>query len=885
MISVHERAATDFEGNGLGVLDREIIEPVVTEELDGAFSLSFIYPADGPLAAALKLENIVVCLIPGGYRQGFRIHQVQTRNDRLLEVTCFHVFYDLAANLIADTNIINKTAREALNQLLAAANTPHGFTASSSDRKGRASARIVRTPLAAAILDKAADNSFISRWGGHITRDNWSIHHTPTGNGDGGVVIRDRKNLTGYKSEVDLTSVVTRIVPVGFDGLLLPELYVDSPRISDYVAPHIRVMRYGHVKAIKDSENPREDELPLDQAYEQLRHLAKAEYEHNRLDQPAASYKVSFVELTSTREYADLAQLETVYLGDTVTVRHSDLGVALKAQVIAYEFNPLTGQYLSVQLGSAAPKFSDITRQIHATRQAADMAGEVAGFALASADGKTTNHYGSTQPASARLGDTWFRDNGEKTEIWIYATTDAGKPGWVAVATDLNQALLKSELDGMRTQVKQATDNAKTATDQTASITEKVDNAVSDAATAKQQAQQASSAAVENARELAAYKVTVTNNLAGVSSQLTQLATDINLRVSKAGIISQINVSPETILIDAGRIHLSGQTTIDDGVIKTAMIADLAVTSAKIAYLSADKITTGTLSAARIAAGSITSDKLTIANGFIKNAMIANAAVTDAKIANLDAAKITTGYLNTARIQARSITADKLAANAIQVGLAGWNQSIRISPYEIAWFNGSTLEGKITSRAMEFWYGSRRIGELARGGKKDAEQVQGISMSLGNEGDYVAWTYQTTRNGAYYTCLTLDPKGKFYGQTGIHLGADLRTNGYKFYTTGNRYLRLQDCSLSGRGTHPGWVSPNGLAKVVFHTYDVMIVTNGSFYNMSRLFDRVNDLMNRVNSLIRLLNQGWITSISGSGSNISWRYFDNTGLSAMQTGMA
>ena len=72
---------------------------------------------------------------------------------------------------------------------------------------------------------------------------------------------------------------------------------------------------------------------------------------------------------------------------------------------------------------------------------------------------------------------------------------------------------------------------------------------------------------------------------------------------------------------------------------------------------------------------------------------------------------------------------------------------------------------------------------------------------------------------------------------------------------------------------------------MFHTYDVMIVTNGSFYNMSRLFDRVNDLMNRVNSLIRLLNQGWITSISGSGSNISWRYFDNTGLSAMQTGMA
>lgn len=100
------------------------------------------------------------------------------------------------------------------------------------------------------------------------------------------------------------------------------------------------------------------------------------------------------------------------------------------------------------------------------------------------------------------------------------------------------------------------------------------------------------------------------------------------------------------------------------------MIADVAVNNAKIQSLDAAKITTGYLAAARILAGSITSDKLTIANGYIKTAMIADAAIINAKIANLDAG----------RIAARSITADKLAANAIQVGLAGWDQSIRISP-------------------------------------------------------------------------------------------------------------------------------------------------------------------------------------------------------------
>ena len=88
-------------------------------------------------------------------------------------------------------------------------------------------------------------------------------------------------------------------------------------------------------------------------------------------------------------------------------------------------------------------------------------------------------------------------------------------------------------------------------------------------------------------------------------------------------------------------------------------------------------------------------------------------------------------------------------------------------------------------------------------------------MSLANQGDYVAWTYQTQANGTFYTCLTLDPKGKFYGSAGIHLGSDLRTNGYKFYTNANRYVTLQDVSLQGRGTHPGWVGPTALSKVVF----------------------------------------------------------------------
>ena len=893
MITVHDRTATTFTTTGLGVLDREIINPIVTEELGGEFSLTFTYPADGPAATHLVLENIVAAPVPGlEQRQGFRISEVVTTIEGLLEVTAFHVFYDLAANLIADTYVVNKTAKGALTQILGAANTKHGFTATSSDTVTRSSARLVRMPIAQALMDAGEDNTFAARWGGEITRDNWHIHHGPMRGANHGVVIRDRKNLTGFESAIDFSTVVTRILPVGYDGLLLPELYVDSPKLGDYVVPRIRVIRYGQVKAITDKDNPREGELPLDQAHAQLRRLAAAEFSAKHVDEPSASYKIRFTDLSQTREYADLARLETVEIGDTVTVRHTDLGIALTARVVAYEYNPLTLQYISVELGTVARKFTSVTRQVKTAISTAVAASDAAGFALASADGKNTNHYGRIQPANARLGDTWFRQNGETTEIWIYRLTDTRQPGWVALATDLNHAQITAELDAARAEVDHAlaaAQDAQTAADavatQMASAQVEIDQAKSAAAGATQLAQDAHDVAVTSDGRITVAVVdpSVADAAGRPEGALWQVRVD--------GVIARqyilTNNQWEQTPVGAAMIGSKAisQAHIADAAIGTAHIADAAITDAKIGSLSASKITSGYLAAGRIAAGSITSDKLTIANGYITNAMIKDAAVTSAKIAALDAGKITTGTLSAARIGARSITADKLATNAIQVGLAGWNQSIRISPTQIAWYNGSTLEGTISSSGMKFWYGTRYIGEMARRAHKDKPDVQGVVNQVAYQGDYVAWTYQTVSGGGYFTCLTLDPKGRFYGKAGIHLGADLRTNGYKFYTTGSRYVTLQDCTLTGKGTYAGWASSNGLAKVVFHTYDLMVVTNGSYYNMTRLFDRTKDLMSRMNAILSLLNQGWITSISGTGSNITWRYFSNTGLSAMSTNLA
>ncbi|MCS4484484.1 hypothetical protein NXS08_03140 [Gleimia sp. 6138-11-ORH1] len=177
----------------------------------------------------------------------------------------------------------------------------------------------------------------------------------------------------------------------------------------------------------------------------------------------------------------------------------------------------------------------------------------------------------------------------------------------------------------------------------------------------------------------------------------------------------------------------------------------------------------------------------------IHGATIIDATITNAKIASLDAAKITTGVLSAARIGAGSITADKLAANAIKVGLSGWSDSIRVSPYSLSWYSGSTLEGQISSVGMEFYYGSRFIGVMGQGFKEGDNNVRGIAMQLNGQGDYVTWSYRSGASGTYTTMFTLDPKGKFNpSEPGIHLGAALYTHAYNFYTSGRRDIYLAD---------------------------------------------------------------------------------------------
>ena len=1073
MITLHTPTVgpdTTFTTSGRMVLDPHLASAQVSEEINGAFTLTLAWPL-GALGMVAE-GDIVAAPVPGMGRQGFRITTLEATSDQLMTATCTHITSDLASNVIVDRAAVNRTASEALAYLLASLSAPHPFTAGPTTSIGyRTTARWVRKTGLEALIDDEV--GLLSRWGGEIIRDNTRLTWVSSRGRDRGASVWEGKNLTALTVTRDTTSLATRILPVGFDGLTLPEVFIDSPRLGDYAHPYIRVVSFDQIKAAKDPAKPGEGELPRDEALAALRDAAGGLFSVEHVDQPAL-----FIEAEMA---PDQVGLEQVLIGDRLTVHADTYDLQASARITGYTYNPLAGVYESLTLATnpSVVAARSLTGQIKALTAKATTRAEDTAIALISANGSNTVYYQADEPAGARLGDTWFQDVGDgAVAVLVYQTTTTGEPGWVQVAGDITAAAINAELEKTRAEIAQiSTDlggritqmnsefDAEVASvrsdmqagfdqavQQAQALEEDIDSAISQVRAdfqagdaANGQAVHDLSARVDDA--IAKARADFGDKDKELTDRINQMDTDFDAayqalegevggKVGAGGVIGAINASPEVELIAGKRLHITGQALIDTAVIKTSMIADAAITnakigavdaakittgyldaarikaasissdklviaagfvttamikdaaitsakiasldaakiitgyldaarikaasissdklviaagfittamiadaaitnakiasldaakitsgyisaariaassitsdklsiaagfittamikdaaitSAKVASLDAAKITTGTLNAARIGADSITSDKLTIAAGFIQTAMIADAAITSAKIGSLDAGKITTGTLAAARIGAGSITADKLASNAIQVGLAGWNNTIRITPYSISWYDGSTLEGQITSQGMRFWYGTRKIGWIGEQYKKDSPDIRGITNALDWQGDFVDWAYKKSSTASMFTTmLTLDPKGKFWGQSGIHLGTALRTHGWAFYTAGNRSITLQDVTLNGLGTFPGWASSNNLAKIVFHTYDVMVVTNGSYYNMTRLFDRVKDLMGRVNALISLLNQGWIKTIrDAGGGRVTWEYYSNTGQSTMSTNL-
>ena len=297
----------------------------------------------------IDYENVIAAE-EDGKKKLYRIFNVVKS---LYSITAYArpLFFDLIDNVLLDVRPTLKNGEEALNIILEGT----GFTGHSNISTANTS-YYVRKNIVEAILGDD-ENSFLNRWGGEVYLDNFDIYINDKIGSDNGVRVEFGYNLNEIEEDINIEEVATRIIPTGYNGIMLEgnTPWVDSPLINKYTKPKMRVINFDDVK-VKESEADEEGFNTIEEARQELIKRCNKLYEEG-IDKPSVNYKIDMINLANTTAYKDYIKLVTVNEGDTVTCYIPGLDIDVKARVIDYEEDLITGEYISLELGNAISNF------------------------------------------------------------------------------------------------------------------------------------------------------------------------------------------------------------------------------------------------------------------------------------------------------------------------------------------------------------------------------------------------------------------------------------------------------------------------------------------------------------------------------------------------
>lgn len=328
MIQAYLASNTMLDMNGDSVLLPTSCK--LSAKLNGSWQLDLAHPLDS-LGRWKYIEENGVISVPSflGERQLFRIDTLN-KTDTEVTVVAYPVFFDSADDcFLLDVRPTMKNGQEALNIMM------EGSKYSGvSDITTGSTAYFVRRNLMDAINGEE-EPSFIQRWGGEILYDNYTVIINERVGGDYGVEVRYGKNMSGINYKIDMSEIITRIIPVAYNGYTLGGEMpcVDSGNIDKYAKIYTKEIKFEDVKLTEDAN---EDEESFDTLEELRRELIRRceEMYLNGVDLPKVTIEVDMVDLSRYGEYAGIRDLEMVGLGDTVHCIHSKLDITTASRVI-----------------------------------------------------------------------------------------------------------------------------------------------------------------------------------------------------------------------------------------------------------------------------------------------------------------------------------------------------------------------------------------------------------------------------------------------------------------------------------------------------------------------------------------------------------------------
>lgn len=185
-----------------------------------------------------------------------------------------------------------------------------------------------------------------------------------------------------------------------------------------------------------------------------------------------------------------------------------------------------------------------------------------------------------------------------------------------------------------------------------------------------------------------------------LQSEILQNASEIALRVRKDNVIASINLSPETITLEAQRIDLKGLVNAEELVSKFATISTLNATTASLQNLISQKATITDLNATNLKVQNLEIEKLSVNEFNAEKAVLESliAKKIDATTVKADYMEVknwtSAGYINANKINVNEIASRFSSSNNISVGGLNAQSVVTVS---LSVSSGASILGRSVS--------------------------------------------------------------------------------------------------------------------------------------------------------------------------------------------
>lgn len=338
--------------NGLGRLN-DCVELLVTEHLNGQYTATMKYPVSGIHFNEIELQGIIkLSANQFDEPQLFRIVNVSKPLNEIVEYELNHITYDLSYTSVAP--FTSDYVRPTLVALWDNMTGGKSFSISTdiNDSTHRTHKFKNEKPQSCRALFGGQEGSLIDIFGGEYHYDNLKVELLAKRGSDHGVKIKYGKNLTDITQDETNENVYTHVIPYVQDSNK-NTIIGDTITLFNVAESKMRILNLDLSDKFQ-GENGEETKITVKDVNREARYYV----ERNNLTEPRVCLDVSFLDLSQTVEYANIAPLETVSLGDTVYVDYPTLGVSAKARVIEYEWDSLRERYNSVEIGDAKARLS-----------------------------------------------------------------------------------------------------------------------------------------------------------------------------------------------------------------------------------------------------------------------------------------------------------------------------------------------------------------------------------------------------------------------------------------------------------------------------------------------------------------------------------------------